>query len=295
MVLKISQLTGEYRVGPSEVQYYRCPVCGHEGWGKFYVNRTSGVFYCHAGAHRGRRTGVVDDRLLLPGYNQGKVSNQVTNKPVELPYSIPIQIPSPAYRYLSKRGISQVTYKQLHFRDWIDEGRILIPFFNQQGDVVGYTGRDYLGTSAVKYRNADGARVLYAPHLSVAESRAAPYSVLVVVEGPLDAVAVWQAAPAGVRVCALGGRDVAANQTAPLVALARGKRVLAWLDADDAGQSGGLAVARRLGPYAERVRLVRGAEGLKDPASHTPGELARILLENCAGEDFAITKGINHV
>jgi DNA primase len=180
----------------------------------------------------------------------------------------------------------------LQFRDWQEKFRVFIPFYNQGGQLVQYTGRDYLGTSSRKYLNSMAtARALYAPHYSLAgggvrdagqDVRAAAQGICVLVEGPLDAVAAFQAARdsgAPAQAVALGGCTITDSIRAELVRLVRGRSVLLLLDADEAGERGARQLMEALEPHAENILLapLNWYGSCKDPGCMGSRELITAL------------------
>ena len=137
------------------------------------------------------------------------------------------------------------------FRD-----RIMFPVHDRHGVLVGFIGRAVGAADGPRYLNSpDSAvfrkgQVLYSPDPGLPGRR-------VVVEGPLDALAVRMAGLPAVAPC---GTRLTAEQTALL-----GDGVLLALDGDTGGRRGTVLAWRRFARLPGRVGTVLLPEG-KDPA-----------------------------
>jgi hypothetical protein len=287
MNLTIDRLAGPSRLVRDELQWEICPICGAGGW-RFGVNLRTGLWNCFAGRHQGGGGRIIDYHLLRDRYSNQYPTAGIIEIPeiheILLPTTEPIVDGTLAHQYLTKRNISRDTITRLSLRDWRSEFRVLIPFFNEVGDACYYTARDYLGTSVRKYINASSPKTLYYPSPAPRGSGVGGARHLAIVEGPMDAVAVWQCArDAGLRwdVVALAGRSVPAHCAAQLRDAAAGRRVLVWLDADGPGRSAAFAVARQVAPHAEKVVLGGGMwhSTCKDPADTAASDIADTLRQ----------------
>ena len=123
--------------------------------------------------------------------------------------------------------------------------RVVIPVRGRDGRIAGFIGRDVSGDPrAPKYRNPahtpvfDKSLILYRPTLATPH----PEATVVVVEGPLDALAIAATAADAdladrVIPVSANGTAVSGPQAAQVCALAPAGIVLA-LDGDDAGRAG---------------------------------------------------------
>lgn len=153
------------------------------------------------------------------------------------------------------------------------QGRLMVPVRSPSGDIDGFIGR-MVGNDPrrPKYRNPthtatfDKSRALYAP----IPNPPGPDARAVVVEGPLDALAVAGAAARAKRLeefwpCSTNGVTVSPTQAERVVGL-RADRIVIALDGDTAGAEGTQrwvnAVSRDLG---RPVMVTRLPDGL-DPA-----------------------------
>lgn len=151
--------------------------------------------------------------------------------------------------------------------------RVIVPVTTPDGRINGLIGRDTSGSErAPKYRNPtrtpvfDKATALYMP---VQADRRDP--TVVVVEGPLDALAITAAAasvPARVQIlaCSTNGTAVSAAQARRVMSLTTGPIVIA-LDGDPAGAAGTDRWLDVLCRQAHRPALVTTLPSGADPAS----------------------------
>ncbi|WP_457256530.1 CHC2 zinc finger domain-containing protein [Pedococcus sp. P5_B7] len=165
-------------------------------------------------------------------------------------------------------------------------GRLVVPVRDEAGHITGFLGRDTTGDPrAPKYRNPtrtavfDKATMLYSPQPLTPTN-----ATVLVVEGPLDALAVTAAAAATripVMACTAAGVAVTPTQADRVAALSQGRPVLVALDGDTAGREGAARWVQLLhGRLSHPVRLVDLPDG-RDPADwiadHGPNALGDLL------------------
>lgn len=151
------------------------------------------------------------------------------------------------------------------------QGRLMVPVRSAAGDIDGFIGRR-IGTDPrrPKYRNPthtttfDKSQALYSPTVGPAS----PHATTVVVEGPLDALAVAGAAARAQRLdefwpCSTNGVTVSRVQAERVTSAGAAGLVIA-LDGDRAGAEGTQrwveAVCRDLGRPAQVTRLPEGLD-----------------------------------
>ena len=153
--------------------------------------------------------------------------------------------------------------------------RVILPVRDEHDRILGFLGRDTSGhPGAPKYRNPtrtttyDKSRLLYRPD----PARPVPDGArLVVVEGPLDALAVaahaarWGRADDFVAVAACGA--AATPQHADAIARLRNGPVVIALDADPAGARGTLAWVDLLARQRQQSVHVAELPDGQDPAA----------------------------
>ena len=151
--------------------------------------------------------------------------------------------------------------------------RVVIPVQGRDGRIAGFIGRDVSGDPrAPKYRNPahtpvfDKSLILYRPTLATPH----PEGTVVVVEGPLDALAI-AATAAGADLAdrvipvSANGTAVSGPQAAQVCALAPAGIVLA-LDGDDAGRAGTERWLDALTRQRHRLPQVAALPDRVDPA-----------------------------
>lgn len=191
--------------GP-QLNVKECPRCGGTSW-KVYLNAETGLGNCFHGACVGEpgfnifsfamhlwstRTRETVERLKQYALEQGWVAKRVTAKSVdmeafdvELPESYELPINGKTLKYLADRGISAeissyfnlrychkgvfIYYDQEGNRRWQNyDGRVIIPVFNLEGELVTFQGRDITNKREKKYLFPPGlagtARFLYNGH-----------------------------------------------------------------------------------------------------------------------------------
>lgn len=192
-----------YGSSGTQLNIRECPRCGGTSW-KVYLNSETGLGNCFHGACVGepgfnlfsfaRELWGEDaketiDRLRRYSLEQGWVAKRLTSREVsmdsdevELPESIEMPHNGRNLKYLLERGISSEIAKYFHLRychkgsyiyydgegnrRWQNyDGRVIIPIFNLDGDLVTFQGRDITGIKEKKYLFPPGlagtARFLY--------------------------------------------------------------------------------------------------------------------------------------
>ena len=158
----------------------------------------------------------------------------------------------PAHRYLAERGLSKEAIAEFglgYCQKGSMTGRIVIPIYNAEGQLVAYAGR-YPGNppedDTPKYKLPPGfrkAQELFNYHRAIASEEEMP---LVVVEGFFDAIKLYQF---GYRkVVALMGSSLSQRQEEMLCRLCEtpDERVILFFDNDDAGRKGQADALKRL-------------------------------------------------
>jgi len=151
--------------------------------------------------------------------------------------------------------------------------RLIVPVTDTHGRITGFVGRDSSGTiAAPKYRNPtrtavfDKSTALYQPAPVIRGDATA-----VVVEGPLDALAITAAAATAGRAdelapCSTLGGAVSEIQARAVASLTTGPIVLA-LDGDDAGHQAAVRWVDRVCREQRQPVLVTDLPPGADPAS----------------------------
>ena len=179
--------------------------------------------------------------------------------------------PTPAARYARSRGLTDEIVDRWGLGYGASDDvayRIWIPIRDERGRLVCWQARTYIDDS-LRYTTPAGVR----PGAIVGQVFWPPRDargLVVVVEGPLDAIAVDRATR--LPVAALMGSQPVPRQ---LVALSSFRRVLVLTDSDPAGDAAGAVLVGALARWTsvERVRLPDGY----DPADAGDVEVRRAL------------------
>lgn len=252
---RMSDFVGASRPSGTQMCYQTCPECGSGDW-KLYVDPASGKWFCF----KHNSGGVVE--VDLPGTGAGAaILAMLESRPVK-PTWREIQLPNwtplcpRALRYLLKRGVGGGVTRRLGLVEMTDRMRILFPYRDDRGQIVWWNSRAYTTLEeGPKYLGAPGKHPLYVlPNWQ-------PASDVVLVEGVLDAIAVWQHLP-GVTAVALGGKSLPWYLLPGLLALAP-RKLHIMLDNDALAHALGLQMRLRSSRETRVVQLPAG----EDPAS----------------------------
>lgn len=284
-----------------------CPFC--EKYGSFYIDEKTGDFICFKCDERGRHlVGIVAcveklswleakkfilKRLFetrrketLPTLAQ-KIRDlrevgdtEEEEKIIELPKEF-----IPVYKkgkwkyplYLKERGIKKKTAKTWGF-GFCNRGRyrnrVIIPIKCPAGE--SFTSRDVTGLLKPKYLNPV---CNFQSHLLLGWEFVDVKSDLVLVEGPLDAVMLWQY---GIQALALGGKVLHQQQIKMLLSCPNDTSITIMLDPEE--KTAPFLVAKQLIFKFERVYVATLPDGV-DPGSSTKEQ----ALEAC--DDSILYRG----
>lgn len=271
----------------------KCPECGKT---EFYANRISGAFYCFKCRFGGRT--IVALVAKLEGFEYWEAAQFCFKKSVKLRRAIPLpalsarikamrtgevavsgelekvsaELPEgfrPCFEagrwalpgYLKQRGLRSRTAREWGL-GYCSAGRyaqrLVIPIICPVGK--SFTARDMTGNSAIRYLNpseVDHRRLL------IGWNMARTTGDLVICEGPLDAVKLWQH---GISAVALGGKVLHDEQLAQLIDLSEDIAITVMLDPE--AYEDALAVSARLSTHFKKVYLSSLQSGT-DPGSST--------------------------
>ena len=157
---------------------------------------------------------------------------------------------------MERRNITPTVAAHLGMVEMRDRMRIVIPYRDARGQMVWWNARAYSNREeGPKYLGAPGRHPLYVlPSWRPARD-------VVLVEGALDAIAVWTYIP-NVTVAALGGKSLPRYNVTSLRQLCAG-RLHVMLDSDALGSA--LTLQNRLRTFFD-VRVVVLPDG-EDPSS----------------------------
>lgn len=301
-----------------------CPKCGKEDW-KVYLNQETGLGNCFRCGNINRWSfaawnlgtddakavgGLFDSIAKMGGWKPKPVKRERVIVPVidgalKLPRSFDLPTPQgQTLPYLNDRGISLELQRYFHLRfcqdgafDYRKEdgtqcrmpfsGRIIIPVFDLDAQLVTFQGRDITGQAEKKYlfppRLPGTARFLYNGHNALDRQH------IVMGEGAFDVMAIKSAfmVKTGFReIEAVGsfGKKLSLdgegpNQLTALLALkARGLTTITIMwDGETSAINSAFEAAEQLTRYGFKVRIAFLPKG-KDPNEISP-ELVRKAFE----------------
>lgn len=247
-----------------------CPLApwthrGRDEHPSMMVSLEPGISTCHCmGCHFSsgalglakevHRYGGIDDETLkeltyLIVLEETRHWEQLARDKPDLPTSLVADLDQ-WHPYWEERGISHDEIRRWRLGYSADDKRVLLPFFDFEGNLQGLVGRAVRRRTKPKYRiypeGFDRARYLFGEHLISGAERQ-----LLVVEGYLDAIAARRYLPAEIGVVALGTARPSDEQVRKIAMFAN-EEVISGLDKDDTGLIGSAKIERLL---AGRVRL----------------------------------------
>lgn len=201
----------------SEVLFF-CPKCKHHKK-KLSVNLEKNKYQCWVCSFRGnnvrrlvRRFGSfieqqewakIDDTIEVASFEDVFSTEQGVEEQVEQVVELPVEFKTlcssnlsiatrPIFRFLHERGISKddiVKWKMGYCSSGDYKGRVLIPSFNEDGDVNYFIARTHTG-DWMKYKNPPASRDIVFNELYVDFD-----NDLTIVEGVFDAIVAGNAVP----------------------------------------------------------------------------------------------------
>jgi 5S rRNA maturation endonuclease (ribonuclease M5) len=168
----------------------------------------------------------------------------------------------PARSYFMSRGLSQKAYQ--YFKVGYANKMMVIPVFDLAGKLIGVIGRS-INEKRYKYsKGLQKGNIIWNLHNVVNSDH------IVLTEGALDAIAIWDA---GVRhVGAILGGHISEAQ---FQLLRRFAYVVAFFDNDEAGRAATLQLMDRM-PL--QTYLVEYPDGVKDPGEMTKEQIINAYL-----------------
>lgn len=266
----LRDFSGECKPSGTQLNYRHCPVCGSDAW-KVYLNPDNGMWLCFAGGcgAKGQVEVGLDAQPKAAGQHildelYKHHDHGLEWEEVELPPWH--ELTFPARNYLRRRGVDDDLAASLGLVEWEDKARILVPYWNERGDLIYWNSRRYsdqLGEGP-KYLTAPGKHPLYTRqgHLGKQD--------VVVVEGVFDAFAVLRA---GWDVVALGGKSLPSYLVKSLLTFTAGRGMIVGLDSDALDAS--IRIRNQLSDRAD-VRIVTPPPG-RDPGDMDPGQIEEML------------------
>lgn len=246
-----------------------CPFHQDGGKPNLYVNARTSLYFCHAcnaKGHVGKTTQATDLEELKSRLHRRKSTDAVA-RPWDEAMLNRFDVPHPFWE--DDRGFDAATIQMFRLGYDMAADTLTIPIRSVRGDLLGVIRR--LTQEAVdaclrpKYMHPTGfkmGRTLFGAHLvhKMTDSRK-----VALVEGPLDAVACWDA---GVPAMAMHGARLSPDQ-AKIVRRLDVQTVVCMTDNDNAGDGAAHSIKEQLRGLVVQVGIY-GDGWPKDP-----GELTR--------------------
>lgn len=258
----------------------KCPWHDDGGKPNLYINSKSGLYLCHACGAKGhlRRLQRTGDMPLTTDLKDMRARLQeISNPPA--PYKVygqswldqfgPYNMP---HEYWTDRGFSEQVVRRFKLGYDPVSDRCTIPIRSAWGEVMGVIQR-VLDDSKPKYLHPKGFKIgrdLYGSWLV----RKGGFHRVALVEGPLDAVACWDA-----KVPAMGlhGARLTDDQAALIRSLGV-HTVVAMTDNDDAGYEAVVSIKEQLSGIQVLVGQYRTSWNAKDPGELHPRRRRQMFL-----------------
>jgi hypothetical protein len=251
------------RAGTDHDNFQLCPQCGDDRW-HFYINRNTGAWDCKkcgAAGVSAEYGGSIDELFC--------VGRPYEWKPIDPPDTEPIS--ARVLVYLEGRSVPASIARGLGLR-FLPPDRVFIPYYNEMGELIYWTARALGKDTEPRYKNCPGVKhplwFAFPPIPLQVHPR-----MVVAVEGPFDAMAVYQV---GYMAVALGGKTLAKHLERLLADLChnRGYSIAVCLDGDALTAS--IALSARLRDLGIDNGIVALDFG-EDPASIGIDKLRELL------------------
>lgn len=286
-----------------EKQIFKCFVCGAGGNVFQFVQRYQDVHFLQAVQTVAEISNISIDLNINNfkiEHKRSEESNALTDLCELYHYQLISQNTSKAYKYLHARGISQdvIDHFKIGFASEDDQtsysflskkgysesvlmksgcftvynnklkdifsNRITFPIFNQYGDTVGFSARNFENNDGPKYINSTDSDVfqksdlLY--HFSDAKAKIQSEKNVYILEGMMDVIALYRVGIS--NAVAIMGTALTKNHIKMLKKCT--KKVTLCLDSDDAGVNATLKAIESLESEAMQVNVVYISD-FKDP------------------------------
>lgn len=229
-----------------------CPPSKHDGKRKLSVNFTKNLYHCWRCNVSGRATDLLREFSNIPSSELGTYAFKDFDKSSKIhlrnlyPNShnddiktelfaydniavniLTNNLPT-AHAYLNNRGITdkEIEYYDIRMGLGTYKGRILIPTFDDYGNVTYFVARDYLGTSPMKYFNAkDTNKSEHVWNLNNVKEN----DIIIITEGCFSGISANRISNM-TAVCTFG--KALSEKQAQLIAKKKPKEIVMSLDGD---------------------------------------------------------------
>ncbi len=250
-VAKTNKFTKEYELMDLSLKFFQNNLASKEG-----VKAKEYLF------KRGITQNIINEFKLGLSINNNSLKKFFENKNIDLELAYKVGLLNKSNEYYD-----------------VFSDRIMIPIFNQSGNLCGYTGRCYLKDEENKYVNSKENEIYKKSEVLFnyfnAKNEINKLKEIVIVEGNMDAITM---STYGIKnVCALMGVVLTSYQ---IDFLKKQKvKLILMLDNDNAGKTATLKVGDNLYNAGIDVRVVR-LSGAKDPDEYVRKNGIEALKDN---------------
>ena len=165
------------------------------------------------------------------------------------------------------------------------KGRLVFPIVNAQGDCIGFSGRDLVGSDHMKYKNTSAtqvfnkSRAVYGINLLKRYKQENGLDTVILVEGQFDVITMHRFGFANAVACL--GTAVTKDHLRELKRLA--DNAILWLDGDSAGQKAALRtleVFAEMPEFAVKVAVIPNGQDPDEFLHQNGAEKLKTILEN---------------
>jgi DNA primase len=215
---------------------------------------------------------------------------QGTNQPIKYQMD---PLPEGPLNYLLQRGFTEATLEAWEIGYDKISDRIAIPIRNENGELIGFKGRAWRPDHQPKYLvlgdrpnkparygfpTYEVSRVVFGLHAAMTKYDPGHTRTLVIVEGELNVLAIFQASLVSHVENAAYPVAVGSNfsGTQCRLVLSWADEVVVYTDNDPAGHAAGAKLVEQLGGYVP-CRIAFAPPG-EDPAEHLPSDRSVIII-----------------
>lgn len=272
----------EWRPGKNDDEIYiNCPFCTDTRF-RLGVNILTGMAHCFNDGCEWKSYGESTFKKLQEAIDTGDVEAKEGNRKRHKRMNGKVVLPEgfrllnidddshwgkKAWKFVRNRGVSrdQIKHKKIGYTVIGSFAyRVIFPLY-KSGILVGLVGRDFTGEQEPKYKNSTGAKYIY----NLPEKQ---HSTICLSEGAFDTLAIETVAKKrSIDSGGLLGHSITDEQ---LHLLRHYKRIILWMDPDEAGIEGLVAIRKKVSSKVELgVVLPDGFFEYKDYDKRDPSEL----------------------
>lgn len=263
---------GKYRVTPDQVEV-GCPNerCPNHGQPQFYINKTSGAYYCHRCGWKGAnlkslayKLGLVDlqkpveaEHIFIPAKDVEAMQEALWNNQAAMDYLCDV------------RGFKEETIEQfrLGYKEFDNNPVITVPFFDKTEACVGLKYYFFTHPKGMSKMRFEKGSKIQAFNLNMVNTKAD----IIVTEGEFDAITAWQYGYQNVVSIPNGANGI----NGWTKDIEEANRFILCFDNDTAGEEG----AKKFAEVVGRAKCYRVYPRLKDLNEYLQHEVAKTEVD----------------